>query len=123
MELVKPVNVVGLELVARDDQDVVGQLALVQVFEHSEGVRPDLRQERIGRPVEQLDRRDMRLEVAVTDQLLNRLGVGHERDGLVLAPQAVGVPDAVGAAQRAALDVVETQAALPVLHYITGTVG
>jgi hypothetical protein len=78
-QLVQPVNIVGLQLVSRDNQDVVGQLALVQLFEHNVGVWADLRQERLGRPVEHLNRRDMRLEIAVVDQLVHGLRVKHQR--------------------------------------------
>jgi|GEM_PF-6507285 len=120
-QLVEPVGVLGLEAVPRDHENVVGQPAGVQVFQHGEGVRSDRRQERLGRPVEQLHGRDVRREVAVPHQLLDRLGVGHERSRYPLIPQAVGVADAVCAVQRAALDVVEAEAALAVLDHLPCT--
>ena len=61
----------------------------------------------------------MQLEVPMAYQRLDCFGVGHEGVWLVLIPQAVGVPDTVRAAQRAALDVVQAEAALAVLHDLT----
>jgi hypothetical protein len=92
-ELVKPVDVIRLHLVPGDDQDVIRQFPLGKVFEYGEGVRSHLRQEGLGRAVEELHGRDVRLEIAVVHQLLNSLGVRHECGGLVLVPQAVGVSD------------------------------
>ncbi|WP_206443140.1 hypothetical protein [Candidatus Protofrankia californiensis] len=123
VERVESVDVLGLHLVPRDDEHVVSQLASVEVFQHGEGVRPDDRQERVSRPVEHLNRRHVRLEVTVIDQFLHRLGVGHERTRYPLIPQAVGMPDAVGTVQRAALNVVQAQAALAVLHDFAGLLG
>jgi hypothetical protein len=100
-----------------------GQRAGIQVFQHREGVRPHGRQERIGRPVEDLQRRGVCPEVAVADQLLDGLGVGHEGTRLSLVPQSVRVPDAVGAVQRAALDVIQAQPALAVFDDIAGADG
>ena len=65
----------------------------------------------------------MRLEVAVIGQFFHRFGITHEGARHPLNPQAVGVPDAVGAVQRTALDVVETEAAFAVLHDFTDTFG
>jgi hypothetical protein len=93
------------------------------VLEYGEGVRPDLRKERLGRPVEELNRCDVRLEVAMVHQLLDSSGIGHESARLILIPQAVGVADAVSAAERAPLDVIQGQAALAVLDHVTGAVG
>ena len=84
-------------------------------------MRPDGRQERVRRAVEKLNRGDVRLEEAVADQPLNRFGVGHQGTRLALVPQAVGVPDAVGAVQRAALNVVQAKPALAVLDHLAGT--
>jgi len=95
----------------------------VEVFEHGEGVRPDDRQERIGCPVEHLNRRHMRLEVPVIDELFDGLSVRHEGARYPLVPQAVGVADTVGAVQRTPLDVVQAESALAVLHDFTSTVG
>ena len=50
---------------------MVGKPTLVEVFEHGEGMRPDGWQERIGGPVKELDRRQVGLEVAVTNELLD----------------------------------------------------
>src|SRR5208337_1678061 len=102
---------------------MVGKPTLVEVFEHGEGMRPDCWQERIGGPVKELDRRQVGLEVAVTDELLDGFGIAHQGARLALIPQSVGVPDAVGAVQRTALDVVEAQAALAVLDNLTGAIG
>ena len=63
----------------------------------------------------------MRLKVTVADQPLHRFGVGHQGARLALIPQAVGVPDAVRAVQRAALNVVQAQPALAVLDHLAGT--
>ncbi len=100
---------------------MVAQPVPVQVFKYGEGVRPDTRQEGVGGSVEELDRRHVRLEVAVSHQFIGCLSIRHECAGSSLAPQAVGVPDAVGAVQRAILDVVQAQAALSVLDHLTGT--
>ena len=126
LEVLQPVqalDVVRLELVARDDEDVVGQLAPIQVLENGEGVRAHLRQEWFRRAVEQLHRRDVRLKLSVLDQLADRVGVGHQRDRLVLVPQSVGVPDAVRTPERTPLNVVQAQAALAVLHDLLRTCG
>jgi hypothetical protein len=120
-ELVEPLDVVGLHRVPGDDQHVVAQLALVEVFQHREGVRSDVRQKRVGGSVEHLNRRHVRLEVPVIDQFFDSLGVAHEGARLSLIPQPVGVTDAVGAVQRAPLDVVEAEAALAVLDDFPGT--
>ncbi|HET9895503.1 MAG TPA: hypothetical protein VFQ44_11290 [Streptosporangiaceae bacterium] len=101
IEMIQPLGVAGLELVPRDDQYVIPQPALAKVFEHGEGVRPHRGQERIGGPVEKLKRRNVGLEVAVADELADRLVVRHERPRLGLTPEAVGVADAVGAVRFA----------------------
>ena len=44
-------------------EHVIRQGALVQVFQHSEGVWPHHRQERVGGPVEHLHGRDVRLGI------------------------------------------------------------
>ena len=105
LKAAEPVDVPWHHLMPRDDQDVIGQLAAVEVFQHSERVWPHYRQERVCCPVEELDRRQMRLEVPMVHQLPDRFGVGHEGARLALVPQAVGVADAVRAVQRATLDV------------------
>jgi hypothetical protein len=107
----------------RDDQHVVGEPPSVKVFQHGKRVRPDDRQKRIGRPVEQLDRRNVRLEIAMGHQRLDRIGITHEGARLILIPQAVGVADAVGAAKWTALDVIQGQAALAVLDHVTSALG
>ncbi|MGH3795275.1 MAG: hypothetical protein ACRDSP_10330 [Pseudonocardiaceae bacterium] len=122
-KLVQSVDVFRLHLVPRDDQDMIGQASLAQIFQHCEGMRPDDRQERVGGPVKHLHRGYVRLEVPVIDQLFDGLGVGHERTWHPLIPQAVGMPDAVGAVQRAALDVVQAEAALAVLHDFASALG
>jgi len=122
-QAVEPLGVGRLELVAGDDQDMVGQYAPVEVFQNGEGVRSRGRQERVGGAVEDLQRRDVRPEVTVQDEMFNSVGIGHECSRLALVPQPVGVADAVGAVQRAALDVVQTQPALAVLDHLPGTLG
>jgi hypothetical protein len=62
----------GFHGVPRNDQDIIGQPALVEVFQHREGVRPNNRQERIGGAVEQLDRRRVQLEVLSATRLTAR---------------------------------------------------
>lgn len=57
----------------------------------------------------------------MVDQLLDRLGARHESTRHPLIPQAVGMPDAVRAVQRAPLDVVQAEPALAVLDHLTGT--
>ena len=47
----------------------------------------------------------------------------HQGTWLALIPQAVGVPDAIGAVQRAALNVVQAEAALAVLDNFAGALG
>src|SRR5262249_14277887 len=121
-ETIQPLGVAGLELMPRDDQYVIPQPASVKVFEHGEGVRPHRRQERIGGPVEKLERRNVGPEVAVTDERATRLVVRHKSPRLALIPQAVGMADAVGAVQRTALDVIQAQAALAVLDDFAGSV-
>jgi hypothetical protein len=59
----------------------------------------------------------------MTDELFDRFGVRHQGARLTLIPQAVGVPDAVGAVQRTALDVIQAQTALAVLDDFAGTAG
>ena len=120
-QLIQPPDIGGLHLVPRDDQHMVPQAPAVQVGQHRQRVRPDRRQERVRRPVQHLDRGHVRPEVPVADQPLHRLGVGHQGARLALIPQAVGVPQAVRAIQRAALNVVQAQPALAVLHHLTGT--
>lgn len=56
-------------------------------------------------PARYLDRRHVRDEVLMVDQLVHRFGVRHEGTRYPLVPQPVGVADAVGAVQRAPLDV------------------
>jgi hypothetical protein len=84
-------------------------------------MRSNRRQKRVGCSVENLHRCHVRLEVPVTHQLLDGLGVGHEGARHSLIPQALGVPDAVCAVQRATLNVVEAEAALAVLDHFAGT--
>lgn len=122
-ELVEPVDVVRLHVVPRDDQHVIHQLALVEVFQHGESVRPDDRQERVCGPVEHLNRRHMRLEIPMVDQLLDGFGISHEGAWHPLIPQVVGVTNAVRAVQRAPLYVVQAETALAVLHGVAGTFG
>ncbi len=85
-ELVQALAVFRLHLVPGDDEDVIGQPALVEVFQHSEGVRADDRQERVGCPVEHLHRGHVRLEVPVSHQLFDGPGVAHERPRYALIP-------------------------------------
>jgi hypothetical protein len=59
--------------------------------------------------------------MSVADQFLDGLGIGHERLWHPLIPQPVGVPDAVRAVQRTALDVVQAEAALPVFDNLAGS--
>jgi len=93
--------VLRINPVPGDDQHVVAQSAAVEVFQHGERVVLDLRQERVSGPVEHLHRRHVPLEVRVSDQQFDRFGVGHQRAGLPQVPCPVGMPDAVGAVQRA----------------------
>jgi hypothetical protein len=123
LEPIESVDVLGLHVVPGDDEYVVRQLPDVQVLQHREGVRPDHRQERVGGAVEHLHRRDVRLEVPMTDQFFDGFCVAHERTRYALVPQAVGVPDAVRAVQRAPLNVVQAEPALAVLHDFAGTLG
>jgi len=119
-ELIQPPYIAGLHLVPCDDKHVVPQAPAVEIGQHRQRVRPDGGQERVSRAVENLNRCDMRLKVMVADQPLNGFGVGHQSARLTLIPQAVGVPDAVSAIQRAALNVVQAQPALAVLHHLAG---
>jgi hypothetical protein len=57
----------------------------------------------------------------VVQEILDGVGVVHERTWLPLIPQSVGVPDPVRTVQRATLDVVQAEAALAVLHNFAGT--
>ncbi len=123
LECIEPVDVCRLHLMARNDQDVIGHPAAVEVFQHGEGVRPNGGKERVGRPVEHLDRRHMRLEVAMVDQLFDGLRVGHQGTRHPLIPEAIGVSDAVRAVQGAALDVVQAESALAVLDNLAGACG
>jgi len=109
--------------VPRDDQDVVAQATPIKVFEHREGMRPHGWQKGIGCPVEELERRDVSLEVAVAHELGHCVGIGQQGARLALIPQALGMADAVGAVQRAALDVVQAQPALAVLDDFAGALG
>jgi hypothetical protein len=59
----------------------------------------------------------------MSNQCFDGLSVGHERSRLAVIPQPVGVPDAVGAIQRAALDVVEGKAGLAVFDDFPRPVG
>lgn len=99
-----------------DHEHVIREPAPIKVFQHREQVILHPGKERVGRPVEDLYRRDVRLEVSVRHKPLNGFGVGHQRYGLVRVPQAVGVPDAVRTTQRAPLDVVQRYPRLAVLH-------
>ncbi len=49
-------------------------------------MRPHGWQERIGGPVKELDRRQVGLEVAVTDELLDGFGIGYQGARLPLVP-------------------------------------
>jgi hypothetical protein len=109
--------------VPRDDEDVVAKSAYIKVFEYSEGVRPDGRQARVGRAVEKLERRDVGLEVPVTDELIDSFSIAHQGARLALVPESVGVADAVGAVQRTPLHVVQTQPTLAVLNDLSGALG
>jgi hypothetical protein len=122
-EPVQPFGVIGLHGMPRDDEHMIAQAAPVEVFEYGEGVWPHKRQERIGCPVEELERRHVGLEVAVADELDHRLGVGHESARLALVPQTVGVPDAVGTIQRTALNVIQAETTLAVLDNFAGALG
>lgn len=106
---------------ARDDQYVIPETPGVKILEHGQGVWPNTRQERVSCPVEELQRRDVRPEIPVRHELLNRLGVGSQGTRRALIPEAVRVPDAVGTVQRAPLDVIQAQAALSVLDDFTRT--
>ncbi len=86
LELVQALEVFRLHLVPGDDEDVIGQAALVEVFQHGEGVWPNHRQERVGGPVEHLHRGHVRLEVPMSHQLFDGLGVAHERPRYALIP-------------------------------------
>ncbi|MCY1553155.1 hypothetical protein D9M68_896100 [compost metagenome] len=77
-----------------------------------------LGQHRIGRPVEQLNRRDVRLKVTMRDELLKRLLVSHQSLRCPLIEVSEQMPYAVTAIQGAADDVVEAQTAFAVLHGI-----
>jgi hypothetical protein len=120
-ELIQPPDVAGFHLVAGDDEHVVPQAPAIEIGQHCQRVRPDSRQKRIRRTVEDLHRGDVRLKVTVADQPLHGFGIGHQRTWLALVPQAVGVPDAVGAVQRATLNVIQAQPALAVLDHLTRT--
>jgi hypothetical protein len=85
-ELVQPVGVAGLHPVPRDDKHVVAQATAVEIGQHRQRVRPDSRQERVRRTVEKLNRGEVRLKVAMADQPLHRLGVGHRGARLALIP-------------------------------------
>lgn len=58
----------------------------------------------------------------MTDKLLDGFRVGHQGAPLQLIPEPVSVADAVGAAQRAALGVVQAESALAVLNDFAGTI-
>lgn len=122
-KLVEPLGIVLLHGAARDDDQVVAQSPRIQIFEHRERVGPDLRQERVSGAVEELERRGVRLEVGMGHQLLDGLSVAHDGPRLALVPEAVGVADAEGAVQWAALDVVQAEARLAVLHHFAGARG
>jgi hypothetical protein len=99
---------------------VVGEATGVEVFEYGEEVISYTGEEWIGRPVEDLERCLVRLEVAVIDQLLDCLSIGHQGSRCVGVPQAIRVADAVGAPERTALYVVERQPGLAVLDNLLG---
>src|SRR5260370_28160327 len=99
---------------------MIAQSAPVEAPQQRERMLTHPRQNGITRAVEQLEWRDVRCEVPVADQLLDRLVIAHQDPRLQLIPQPVRVPYAVGAAQRATLDVVQAQARLAVLHHLPG---
>ncbi|WP_232778544.1 hypothetical protein [Carbonactinospora thermoautotrophica] len=115
---VQPHTVLGVHPIAGDHQHMVAQAALVQVLQHREQVVFDLWQERVGGAVEDLQRCDVRLEVPVVHQQLNRLSIGHQRPGLAHVPRAVDVADAVRAVQRTTHHMIQRQPRLAVLHHL-----
>jgi hypothetical protein len=68
-------------LVSGDDEHVVGVAALVECAEHLEQVWLDAGQERVGGLVEELDRRDVRSEGVVVQQLGDGFVVEQSRCG------------------------------------------
>jgi hypothetical protein len=85
-QLAKQGDVFRLHLVASNREYVIAEATGIKIAEHGQGAWPHAGQERVGGPVEDLQWRVMRPEVAVRHELLDGHVIEHEGAGYKLVP-------------------------------------